>query len=343
MKITEFIKDKVYLLIFYVILMLFISSVVYFDGTLKVNGESILYVNCVSFVLFMLYLIWEYFRFRSYYKVAKMIIENNEENILSSLPEPRNYEQKLCKNLIEKIYYEQNAKLDMFYRVKKDSIDYMDSWVHEIKTPISVSRLIIENSISKTKEEVLNDLEDEISSIENYVDQALYYSRIDSFSKDYLINEVYMGDLINEIIKKQAKVFINKKIKIEISNLDFSINSDKKWLSFIIDQILSNSLKYTSNNGLIKITGDKNEKEKNVIIEDNGIGIKTEDISRVFHRGFTGSNGRQKYKSTGMGLYLAKSLAEKLGHSIEVQSKYGEFTRVIIHFPKLVDYYNVAK
>lgn len=343
MKITEFIKDKVYLLIFYVILMLFISSVVYFDSTLKINGESIFYVNCVSFVLFILYLMWEYFRLRSYYKIVKSIIEDNEENIATLLPEPHNYEQKLCKSLIEKIYYEQNNKLDMFYRGKKENIDYMDSWVHEIKTPISVSRLIIENSISKTKEEVLNDLEDEISSIENYVDQALYYSRIDSFSKDYLINEVYMGDLINEIIKKQAKVFINKKIKIEISNLDFSINSDKKWLSFIIDQILSNSLKYTSNNGLIKIIGDKNEKEKNVIIEDNGIGIKTEDISRVFHRGFTGSNGRQKYKSTGMGLYLAKSLAEKLGHSIEVQSKYGEFTRVIIHFPKLVDYYNVAK
>ncbi|MBZ9607828.1 sensor histidine kinase [Clostridium estertheticum] len=241
-----------------------------------------------------------------------------------------------------KVNEEFNLKTDRLHEGKKENVDFINSWVHEIKTPISACRLVIENSMYKSKEETLSNLEDEIDHIENYVEQALYYSRLDSFSKDYLINEINMHSLIVGVVKKHAKEFIGKKIKIELSDLEFTIDSDKKWLFFILDQILSNSLKYTTSDGLIKISGVLKHNEKQLIIQDNGIGIKSEDINRVFDKGFTGYNGRDDFKATGMGLYLSKNLATKLGHHITIESKHSEFTRVTVHFPKLIEYYRVT-
>ena len=153
---------------------------------------------------------------------------------------------------------------------------------------------------------------------------------------------LYLDRLVKEAVKKQAKTFINKKINIEIDNIDLVVTTDKKWLSFILDQVLSNALKYTSPGGRIKIYGSIEDKAQKLIIEDNGIGVKSEDLRRVFDKGFTGYNGRENYKSTGIGLYLSKKLARKLGHDISIESKYGEYTKIIIIFPKLSDYLQVS-
>jgi len=342
MKFRNFLSDRIFLILFYFILILFISLVVYFNNVVKISIENIAYINIVGFIMFILYLIFEYLKNKKYYDVINYVIENQKKNIINSLPKALNYEQRLYQEIIIKVNEEFNFRMDELYEGKKENVDFMNSWVHEIKTPISACRLVIENSIYKSKEETLSNLEDEIDYIENYVEQALYYSRLDSFSKDYLINEIDVNSLIIHLVKKHAKEFIGKKIKVEISNLKFTIDSDKKWLFFIMDQILSNSLKYTGNNGLIKIIGILNSSEKQLIIEDNGIGIKAEDINRVFDKGFTGYNGREDFKATGIGLYLSKNLATKLGHHITIESKHSEFTRVTVHFPKLIDYYRVT-
>ncbi len=342
MKFIGFLRDRLILISFYFILMLFISSVVYFNNEVKISIGNIAYINVVGFIMFILCLMVEYLKNKKYYEDLKYSIESQNHNIISSLPRPLNHEQSLYKELLVKINDEFNLKIDELYEGKKENLDFMNSWVHEIKTPISVCRLVIENSTYKSKEETLSSLEDEIDYIENYVQEALYYSRLDSFSKDYLINEINMNKLIINLVKKHAKEFIGKKIKIEMKDLAFTIDSDKKWLFFIIDQILSNSLKYTGSNGIIKISGILKNNEKQLIIEDNGIGIKTEDINRVFDKGFTGYNGREDVKATGMGLYLSKNLATKLGHQITIESKPSEFTRVTVHFPKLLDYYSIA-
>jgi hypothetical protein len=149
-------------------------------------------------------------------------------------------------------------------------------------------------------------IDEEFDKIENYIEQVLYYSKIDDFSKDYFINEVGINRLVKEAVKKQAKTFINKKINIEFHNIDLLVTTDKKWILFILDQVLSNSLKYTLPGGTIKIYGLIESKFQKLIIEDNGIGIKSEDINRVFDKSFTGYNGRENYKSTGIGLYLSQ-------------------------------------
>lgn len=177
--------------------------------------------------------------------------------------------------------------------------------------------------------------------IDQLVEQVLYYSKIDDFSRDYFIHELGLKALVNEVIKKHARTFINKNIRVEIDISAMEVNSERKWLMFILDQIISNSLKYTDKGGKIKIHAEQDEQGKRLIITDNGTGIRAEDLERVFDRGFTGYNGRKFSKSTGMGLYLAIKLARKLGHEISIASEYGEYTRVTVHFPKLGDYYNV--
>lgn len=343
MKLWEYIKDKKFLIFLYLLLLAFINSTIHLDSDIKVDGESILYINLVSTVFFSIYLIIEYLYKRRYYLTIKDIIENKSGNIINYLPEPKTFEDNLYKQLFKSIYDEENGKFQALQNEIKDNQEYIASWVHEVKTPISVIRLTIENAYNKPTEKILSSIEEEVDKIEGQVDQALYHSRIDSFSKDYFINEINLNKASREAIKRQAKTFINKKIKVEIEEGEVIVLTDKKWLGFIIDQILSNSLKYTPEGGKIKFSFYQDNKEKRLIIEDNGIGIKPEDIGRVFNKSFTGYTGRQYQKSTGMGLYLAKKLSRKLGHDITLESSYGEYTRAVIHFPKLTDYFSVTK
>ena len=343
MSLKRYLFDKRIAILFYVLLMCFITLVIVLDGTVKVDIGNILYIDIVSFVLFAFYLLAEYVYRKKFYKSFEDIITSGKEDIINIIPEAKTYEQSLYTELLKSIYQEQSIKIEMLYEEKRQNQEFVTSWVHEIKTPIAVSRLIIENSGEKSKEEILDSFEEELDKIDSYVEQSLFYSRTDAFSKDYLINDVELTKVIKGAVKKQAKTFINKRIRIEMEENDLSVTTDKKWLTFIIDQILANSLKYTDEEGKIKIMAEKDEKEKRLIIEDNGVGIKAEDLGRVFEKGFTGCNGREGYKSTGIGLYLAKTLAIKLGHDISIDSIYGEFTRVIIHFPKLTDYFKVAR
>ncbi|WP_061213290.1 sensor histidine kinase [Syntrophomonas wolfei] len=260
---------------------------------------------------------------------------HTEKEALYSLPAAQNYEHKLFKKLLFKIYDEQNSRLEKIHAEKKENFEFISSWIHEIKTPIAVSKLLLENNSCKDEGGLLNSLEEEIELIERLVEQVLYYSKIDDFSRDYFVQELELNRVLRESIKKHAKIFIAKNIRIEMENLDITVTTDKKWLLFILDQIISNSLKYTPPGGLIKVYTEKDEREKRLIIMDNGIGIRPEDIDRVFERGFTGYNGREFNKSTGMGLYLARRLARKLGHDMSIDSVYGEYTRVMIHFLKL--------
>ena len=343
MRFTEFLADRVFSILCYLLLMIFISLVIYLDGSVKVTVGSILYINLVSVSFFTIYLGARYQYYRGYYKSLTEIVENERDEIINRLPKPKNYEQALFHKVISAVNNEENSKIQRLYDQKKDYEEFITSWVHQVKTPISVSRLLIESNINSPNKETLYSLQEESDKIENYIEQALYYSKIDDFSKDYFINEVALDKLVKEAVKKQAKTFINKKINIEIDSTDLVVTTDRKWLSFILDQVLSNSLKYTSERGRIKVYGLIEEKAQKLIIEDNGIGIKSEDLNRVFNKGFTGYNGRENYKSTGIGLYLSKNLARKLGHDILIESKYGENTKVTIIFPKLLDYLQVSK
>lgn len=343
MKLTKFLADRKYSIFYYILLMIFISLVIYLDGSVKVSAVNILYINLVSFCFFIIYLVTRYQYYKSYYKRLSDIVENQKDEIINRLPKPKSYEQIIFHNILTSLSNEQNSKIERLYQQKKNYEEFITSWVHQVKTPIAVSRLLIESNLNSPSKETLLSLQEESDKIESYIEQALYYSKIDDFSKDYFIDEVRLDRLVKEAVKKQAKTFINKKINVQIENINLVVITDKKWLSFILAQVLSNSLKYTSDHGRIKIYGLIEYKAQMLIIEDNGIGIKSVDLNRVFDKGFTGYNGRENYKSTGIGLYLSKKLARKLGHDITIDSEYGEYTKVTISFPKLLDYLQVSK
>lgn len=342
MRFTKFLADKKISILCFFLLMIFISLVIYLDKAFKVGAANVLYINLVSTSFFVLYLTAKFLYYKSYFKALHHIVRNESDEIINRLPKPKSYEQTLYNQVLEASYNEQSAKIQRLQEQKKDHEEFITSWVHQVKTPIAVGRLLIENDSSFPSKDTLYSIEEELGKVENYIEQALYYSKIDDFSKDYLISEVELNRLVKEAVKKQAKTFINKKITIEIKNTDFMVITDKKWLLFILDQVLSNSLKYTSIGGKIKIYGLIEARIQKLIIEDNGIGIKPEDLDRVFDKGFTGYNGRENYKSTGIGLYLSKRLSRKLGHDMSIESKYGDYTKVAIIFPKHLDYFAVS-
>lgn len=323
--------------------MTFLSLVTFLDGSIKVSFSSILYVNFLGSISFLVYLTIDFLYLKKYYDDLNKLTKSSLEEIPGFLTKGNNFHQKFYNSLIKDVYKYQNQKIEKLYLDKIENMDFITSWVHEIKTPIAVSNLIIENSFNKPIEYTLDSIEEELSKIDNYVEQALYYSKIDDFSKDYFVNELNLEMLLKDTIKKNAKNFINKKIKLDMHNLDISILSDKKWLAFILNQVLCNSLKYSREGGTIHIYGETSDKYKQLIIKDNGIGIKSEDLSRVFDKGFTGYNGRIHNKSTGMGLYLSKKMCDKLGHIIKIDSNQNEYTKVSIIFPKLGDYFNITK
>ena len=173
-------------------------------------------------------------------------------------------------------------------------------------------------------------LQQELFKIERYVEMVLTYIRLDSISSDYVITKISLDEVVKDSVKKYATIFINKKIKLNYVSHETMVISDKKWLSFAFEQILGNSVKYSGTGGEITIETCENK----LVIEDKGIGIKEEDLPRIFEKGFTGFNGRYEKKSSGLGLYLCKKILDKLGHHIEISSKVGEGTRIEITFPK---------
>ena len=192
--------------------------------------------------------------------------------------------------------------------------------------------MVIENN----KNEVTKSIEQELEKIENYIEQALFYARSNTVEKDYYIKKTRLQEIVNDSIKKNKNLLIPEKTILNLHDLDYEVNTDSKWVSFIINQILQNSVKYKKQNHNLELEMSAKQGKQNIILtlKDNGIGIKKGEITRVFEKGFTGTNGRKiGKKSTGIGLYLCKKLCDKLGLGLELNSVEGEGTEVRIVFP----------
>jgi signal transduction histidine kinase len=246
-------------------------------------------------------------------------------------------EGEFAKSYIDELKREHIREINRIQEKQHEHYDFIVSWFHEIKTPIAVLRLLQQTDMDP------NSVREEITKIENYVDQALYYAKLDSFNQDYDIQNCDIIQISKNVLKSHSKTFFSKKIRVDMQAEQLQVQSDSKWLQFIVNQLLTNSLKYTEHGGEITISAFDTPKEKQLLIRDSGIGISQKDLPRIFNRGFTGESGRTYTKSTGMGLYLAQALANKLGHYITCTSEIGVYTQFIIHFPKDDDPYLLIK
>ncbi len=338
MNFLAYVKDKRYFLCLYAAMMLFISLMILLNVDLHAAAGNLAYINGVCLLMAGLYIVIGYFYRKPFYHELKELAGSDQEQFLAAAPLPQNEEQQLYLNLMRKVYHEHGSALRALQQEIREHQEYIMSWIHEVKLPISASYLIMEDSADKNTDDLIDKLEDEMGKIEHLVEQALYYSRIDSFSRDYFITEMQLEDVIKRSVKKYVKLFINKQIQCHMSDVRQAVHSDVKWLTFILDQIVSNALKYTGEGGGITFSFEEDQAEKRLHIQDTGVGIPPEDLHRVFDKGFTGTIGRNHAKSTGMGLYLAKQLALKLGHHLSIESQEGRYTKVTIHFPKAGNY-----
>ena len=214
--------------------------------------------------------------------------------------------------------------------MQRDYRESIEGWIHEVKTPIASTKLILENNENNFS----GIIEDDIKKIEYYVEQVLYYCKSSEANKDYIIDKFDIKEIIRDVIRENRREFISKKISIDIEKVEGTVITDIKWVKFIINQIIINAIKYRKeSNSKIEIY-TKLFKDKIILtIKDNGIGICEKDIDKVFDKGFTGENGRKYGKSTGIGLYLSKKLCEKLGLGITITSKENVGTKVKVIFP----------
>ena len=256
-------------------------------------------------------------------------------DLASAYKEYRNqlfYASGRPQTALEVLLFEKLALLEMDKKNRaieereklNDLMDYYTLWAHQIKTPIAASSLLVGEIEDK---KVKNQLEQELFKIESYVNIVLQYLRLESFHEDLVLKKENLEDLVKEIVKKYTIFFIQKGLSLNLHDLDRTIITDRKWFVVILEQVLSNSLKYTSQGGI-----EIYFQEDTLYIKDSGLGIQDADLLRVFERGFSGYNGRLTQQSSGLGLYLSKKIADELGHQISIASQVGQGTTVMISF-----------
>ena len=219
---------------------------------------------------------------------------------------------------------ESNSKESRQWEELQEKQDFFALWAHQIKTPIAAMRLLLQTENTLQNEE----LGEQLFKIEQYVEMVLQYLRMDNMNSDLLIRQHSLDKIVKQAVRKYAKSFIRRKISLDYEELGCRVITDEKWLVFVIEQLLSNAIKYTRSGKISIYMAPR--REKTLVIEDTGIGIQGEDLPRIFEKGYTGYNGRTDKKSTGIGLYLCKSILTKLNHSIWIESEPREGTRVYL-------------
>lgn len=330
MSFKDFLKDKLGFLIYNFTFLIFTIAVILFSPVEIFLTDTILYILIINVVFLLLYLLISYIKKNKFLNNIKNdIAQINSHDI--ELIKCKN-EEKIYLNTIKNYQYKCNKIINNNVKKFEENKEIMSMWVHDIKMPIAIIKLTLEQNEDLIDEKISNDIDNEIFRIENSVEKILYLSKLEDFHKDFLIQEVNIEKIIRDIIRKYSKYFISKKIILGLNNLNFKVLSDEKWLYFIFEQLLSNSLKYSSLGDNISIYCKTTKNYLQLRVEDTGCGIKKEDLNRIFNKGFTGNNGRNNAKSTGLGLYLSKELCDKLGHKIDVDSEYNQYTKFTITF-----------
>lgn len=318
--LLKYLKMRMKIIILLVsIIVIFSSSYLLFEMPLI----TVLYPAVLSLVIL---LIIGFIDFRLTIYKHKQLIQDSFLESKSDYPENYNIIEQDYQEIIEKLKEEEKIHARKTTSDYNNMVEYYTVWAHQIKTPIASMRLALQSEDSDFARKLGSDL----NRIEEYVEMVLTFLRLDSDSTDYVIKETGLDDIIRPVIRKFSRDFISKKLKMEFTPTERKVLTDEKWLAFVIEQVISNAVKYT-NSGGIKI---RMEEPDILTIEDTGIGIAAEDLPRIFENGYTGFNGRVDKRASGIGLYLCRRVCENLGHKINAESTLGEGTKIVIDLRK---------
>lgn len=332
--LSNYIKENRIFLYLIVTIMAIVNIVILLDPYLSKNLESLIYIDLLVCISILIFLVLGFFNYKNKFDMFISYINKKKD-------EDFNFKGNVIYTEVDKLVKEYDEEIYSLKEELEEINDYMTNWIHEVKIPISVLE-IISKRIRDIDTGLSKDIRTSVSRINRLVEQAMYSSRAGNYSSDFLIGETNLENVVKEVIKKNKYQFIYNKIEIETQDLNYTILTDKKWITHIIELIVDNSIKYSKAGGKIEIFTKEAKNGIELHIKDYGLGIVPQDIDRIFDKGFTGQNGRKITKSTGMGLYISKKILNKLSHKIEVISTPGEFCDVYITFYKLSDYFNVT-
>lgn len=340
MNLKRFIKENIKSILFNFSILLFINIYFLVLNLLKGGMEEIYYLDVMLIFIYILAFIIKYGLWKERFSGLYEIIEENNDINVNDI-DRQSLEEEIMAYIINKKDNNYSQVLYMKDTQIKDMEEYISKWVHEIKLPISAISMILERIDDV---EISNEIKNETEKINFLVNSVMYGSRATAAAEDIFISEVRLKDILKQAIKNNAFMLIRNNIEIKLENLEYYIFTDKKWVLYVLDQLINNSIKYSKENAEIQFYGEESDKYICLNIRDNGIGIAEEDIGRIFNKGFTGTNGRNtRYKSTGMGLYFSKKILDKLGNSFEVYSVKNEYTLFKIKFNKISDFTTITK
>lgn len=283
--------------------------------------DAVLYPLGICIAMGCVFLIYDYLKVKEQHEKLREI-KNFMDISVNRLPEPKTIADEDYDRIIGLLCEELSSTVNGMNLRYDNMIEYYTVWAHQIKTPIAAMKLRLQNEDSAFSRNISS----ELFRIEQYVEMVLVFLRLDSSSTDYVIKEYDLDNIVRQAVKKFAGEFIQRKLTLDYDEVKASVITDEKWLSFVIEQVLSNALKYTRNGG-ISIYLENGDK---LCIKDTGIGIEAEDLPRIFDKGYTGYNGRGDKKASGIGLYLCKRVCRNLGHTISVVSAPEEGTIIKI-------------
>ena len=319
-------KDQLPLLLFYLLQMLLVPSLYWLTGEDR-PLSIILYGILLSTFILLLYLGYRYIQYRKLYTALCDPIFLTQEHLLSmgEAPLPEAIHELL--QLIDRQYQEQ---VNTHVRQMDQHIVFMNRWVHQMKTPLSVIQLTLQD----LENEAATSIQEELERLRRGLEMVIYTSRINQFEEDFQVEPLLLRKAVSEAVAENRRLFIRRAIRADIQvDANIAVYSDAKWLMFMLNQILTNAVNYTSGTGkYVTISAQRMGTDTLLDITDQGIGISPEDLKRVFNPYFTGERGRQYHESTGMGLYLVREVCRRLGHKVELQSKLGEGTTVRFSF-----------
>lgn len=281
--------------------------------------EALWYMLLLWAVVGLIAAVMDFWLFYSRHKKLESL-RANIRYTLEELPQPRNLIEADYDDALRAVFSEKQRVESAADQEKGAMLEYYTLWAHQIKTPIAALRLLLQSEETEWSRDALA----ELFRVEQYVEMVLSYLRLGSTTNDFVIQEYPLEGIVRQAVRKYAPLFIRKKIQLEMEPLPSKVLTDEKWLCFVVEQILSNALKYTPK-GKITI---REEPGKALVIEDTGIGIAPEDLPRIFEKGFTGRNGREDKRATGLGLYLCREVLQKLSHKMRIDSQPGKGTQV---------------
>ena len=337
MAFWKYVRDQWLLILGWLFMLALVCLILWLSPDTTLNFSTVSYLIFLELLFFLTMLIVDYFLKKRWWQ--KLDPSKHPASLDTYLKNAGNSEQILTQDYVNGLLNEHQKVMEQIIDSQQEHKEYIDSWVHEIKVPLAALNLLLESAEDDMDEETYTLAENELVKMDEYVEQVLYYSRLDSFSQDYLIQEYSLQRIVQTVIKSQAYSFIQKNLQFTLEGEDQRVLTDAKWLEFIFRQLISNAVKYTPADGKIQVHLNRNREGITLVLKDSGIGIPAKDLKRIFDKGFTGQNGRRAVQhSTGLGLYLAKNLADKLGLALTVSSIEGEGTTMSLFFP-FVSYY----